>query len=150
VARVPEGGIETDAVVGDLELETRPTRVVAGEAHQHPRCPCVLHDVAQSLLGQPVEVLLGRRTQDQLLLGRRKGDGQPFLGLEGGEVLAKGGHEPFLGQSVRPQLEDQRPHLRQCPLGELTDVGDALSDRALRIMTLPLEGELEGSGLKSD
>ena len=73
----------------------------------------VLHDVVDRLLRDPVERVFGRQRQAGQVGADVESDHQAGSTLDRAEVLSKGGHEAILGETARPELEDQAAHLAE-------------------------------------
>jgi hypothetical protein len=77
----------------------------------------VLCDVVERLLPNPVQRLLDRGDRLRLVYGVH-GDGKLVPGSHRRNLPLERGHQPFLAEEFRPQLEDQRSHLGKSGLGQ--------------------------------
>ena len=114
-------GIEPDTVVGDLDQQ-RP-RVVVGRTDPHldVRGPGVFHAVVQRLLREPVGVELGVGRDVQARVGPVHGHRRPAAAGDPRRLLPHRTDEPVRVEQGRVQLEDERPHVVQCRMGQLVE-----------------------------
>src|SRR5438094_8467136 len=77
----------------------------------------MLRDVVQRLLPNPVERLFDRGNRLRLLFGLYR-DGKLVAGSNRGNLPLERGHQPFLDEEFRSQLEEQGSHLGKAGLSQ--------------------------------
>src|SRR4051812_24362502 len=139
-AHLGVGGVEADAVVGDLQHEGA---VGGGEAHRDPLGARVAQGVLNRLLGDPQDLAVPAAVAGADAIAEIEVDVDAVEPAQDLDVLAERAVEAVPLEVRRAQLEDQRAKLVEGLAGELLGTGDLLAGGRL----VPVEqgaGRLRG------